>query len=294
MRWGHDRLGRNGRGFDRTLQIMQIPSQPGDSDGQSSFLPSERRADAFVGIESVSRLVLHSKVHSHLSFYTYSSSGIASVRSLLDPYSLPSPTPTSDKPWTRAGLSITPVESSLRRSTTFRYEGAEPVRRDPGWIILESGVHGDLHSRFVALQDQEETARAGNSRRSWFPIVEQEKMAVEYGAGQYRHEPKRALGMVKQKVEMLDLRLAYRGIFGDDAKAGIVVPTKKIVVDEDEEMSDLEANSSAQILSEVVSRMDTMKALLSGEVDHQNQDGSADVGVLTGSVSLRFRSVPKC
>lgn len=39
LRWGHDRLGRNGRGFDRTLQIMKLPSQPGESDGEFSIPP---------------------------------------------------------------------------------------------------------------------------------------------------------------------------------------------------------------------------------------------------------------
>ena len=149
-------------------------------------------------------------------------------------------------------------------------------------------MHGDLHSRFVTLAEQEETVGAGKSRRSWLPTMEEEKIAKDE-AGSYRYEPKRALEEVDKKVELLDLRLPYRSIFGEATKPVVAEKVMKMDVDqevaEDEEMEDdLEANSSAQILSEVVSRMSTMKTVLQGEVDNQKRDGTADVGVLTGFV----------
>ena len=118
--------------------------------------------------------------------------------------------------------------------------------------------------------------------------MEEQGIAAD-GAGTYRYEPKRAPEVVEREVELLDLRLAYRGIFGEAAKpvgvGAVVRESVESVVVEDEEMEDdLEANSSAQILSEVVSRTSKMKALLSEEVDNQKRDAVADVGVLTGSV----------
>ena len=152
-------------------------------------------------------------------------------------------------------------------------------------MILESGVHGDLHSRFVRLADQEETIEAGSSKRSWFPFIKDPIVAAEYEGDEYRYEPQRAPELKTQEVDLFDLRLTYRGIFGEAEKsiAAVAVlkgPREGMV---DEEMrADLEANSSAQVLSEIVSRTGTMKTILQGEVDHQNQNGAADVGVLTG------------
>lgn len=127
LRWAHDRVSKEGKGFDRTLSLLEVPS-------------TERRGDA----DAPHRVALHSRLHPMVSVYTYSSSAICPPRSLLDPYTLPSPTPTADCPFVRSGLSIMSLDAPR--------EGEKGGR----WLVAEVGNDGAVYQRVCSTRAEEE------------------------------------------------------------------------------------------------------------------------------------------
>lgn len=212
------------------------------------------RTDDVAGIESISRLALSSRIHSHLAIYTYSSSAHAPVRSLLDPYSLESP--VKDKSWTRAGLSIVPTHLQPA-------EGASPDdAASLGWTILESGANGDLHSRFVSL--------AGEDVEHQEPPAMPIRYRRELPQAMAESERERTAFELKDEISdgellrVLDMRIAYRAVVGEHATVDPVVPTAA-------------AGREGMDARRVGETETTLRAM----VEEQQSEGSIDPGSLT-------------
>ena len=112
LRWRHGRLGKEGRGPDRSLGLIEVPSLNGDG--------------------GVNRTALHSRIHAGVSVYTYSGGEGQAPRSLLDPHTLPGPrlnrngiafTPINDESWL---LTETGVDGAVHsRTITVNADGPE-------------------------------------------------------------------------------------------------------------------------------------------------------------------------
>lgn len=130
LRYAHDRVGKEGKGPDRTLALTEVPS-------------TEQRQ----------RLALHSRNHPLVTLYSYSSSPTQPPRSLLDPYSLTSPTRSTTDPFVRAGLAFLPL-FNLGNSTTNGNPANVP---EQSWLVSEVGADGAVFQRaYTTAEDAEE------------------------------------------------------------------------------------------------------------------------------------------
>ncbi|KAK4703191.1 hypothetical protein P7C70_g3026, partial [Phenoliferia sp. Uapishka_3] len=131
MRWAHGRTGRSSRGYDTSLSLMHLG---GDVDNEAG--------------DSIDRVVLHSRLHPELSVYTYSTNATQPPHSLLDPYTLSSPSPSPL--WSRTGLAITPANSDL---------GGDIGVTERSWLVMESGADGSLFGRYNTLKAHDPSSR---------------------------------------------------------------------------------------------------------------------------------------
>jgi hypothetical protein len=141
---------------------------------------------------SIERLALHSRIHPLITIHTFDSSASHSSRSLLDPYSLPSPSNLFT--WRRTGLAIVPVEQR-RAAPRGEFKG----KVEKGWIVLESGNDGGVLQRCLTLQEFE-NVREGQerviTRNVWYETegVERKVVGIEDGT-------------------RVDLSVAFKGMF---------------------------------------------------------------------------------
>jgi hypothetical protein len=141
---------------------------------------------------SIERLALHSRIHPLITIHTFDSSASHSSRSLLDPYSLPSPSNLFT--WRRTGLAIVPVEQR-RAAPRGEFKG----KVEKGWIVLESGNEGGVLQRCLTLQEFE-NVREGQerviTRNVWYETegVERKVVGIEDGT-------------------RVDLSVAFKGMF---------------------------------------------------------------------------------
>lgn len=210
----------------------------------------------------MSRLLLHSRLHSHLTFYTYSGSEFSPIRSLLDPYSLDSPVATIDKSWNRSGLSI-----------AAQIEDKEDEKEE-GWIIIETGTKGDVYSRFASTRDQTRHIEAQDSlpvRLIWTPEIEEMKLEVDL-----QKEPTRE-GLELSTAEVLDLRIPYQNVFGEpveDSEDDDSADERERI----EEREELEIERRKQLLEEIVAE----------NVELQLDEDAEDRGAITALVAPLF------
>ncbi|GAA5912423.1 hypothetical protein JCM6882_005508 [Rhodosporidiobolus microsporus] len=199
LRIAHDRVGAESKGLDRTLSLVEVPSNGG---GEKE--------------EDIVRVALYSRLHPQIDIFTTSLNAIEAPRSVLRPYSLPSlasaPSTSSPSPsFTRTGLSILPLpplptssssvagkkardsmdldgvnvdsSSSSDESDSPRSRGKEraaPPPPPPRWQMLEVGMRGEVYAREVragALADEEEDeeergAVQGEAAAAWDERVE--------------------------------------------------------------------------------------------------------------------------
>lgn len=130
LRYAHDRVGKEGKGPDRTLALTEVPSA-----------------------EQSQRIALHSRNHPLVTIYSYSSSSMVPPRSMLDPYALPSPTRATSDPFVRAGLAFLPL-SDLDK---FTANGNGTHDSEQSWLVSEVGADGAVFQRAcTTAEDVEE------------------------------------------------------------------------------------------------------------------------------------------
>lgn len=113
--------------------------------------------------DSIERVVLHSRLQPLLSIHTYSTNPTEPPRSLLDPYTLPSP--SSDPLWTRTGLAIVPATSELTNAVRADPDG---LATEPSWLVMEAGPDGALLGRYTTLRGYEPSdGLDARFRRKW-------------------------------------------------------------------------------------------------------------------------------
>ncbi|BGO97725.1 hypothetical protein NBRC10513v2_001720 [Rhodotorula toruloides] len=149
LRRQHGRVGIEGKGFDHTLSLLEIPPHADDP-------------------PSTQRIALHSRLHPQIEIFTTDASPTDAPHSTLDPYFVHNPPlPPS---FVRAGLSILPIPKTTSGSSGAqpaedrmdvdesdsddedlpapaqrrRFEG--PTRPPRSWQVLEVGIRGDVHS----------------------------------------------------------------------------------------------------------------------------------------------------
>lgn len=150
------------------------------------------------------RFVLHSKIQPLLSIYTYSTGAMTPTRSLLDPYSLSSPTPDEKEAFRRTGLCVIPSH-------------VNNGEKEEGWMILESDYSGRVFSRHVfsgpsTELDQGEPISITEEKRIWSQEIAELVREVEERGVRTPEEP---MVGAKQKKEyrQFDLKTVVEKLF---------------------------------------------------------------------------------
>ncbi|ORY58693.1 hypothetical protein BCR35DRAFT_355386 [Leucosporidium creatinivorum] len=255
FRWAHNRVGKEGKGVDRTLSLIEIPSPSPDPD------PDHGHGQA----EAPHRVALHSRIHPLITIYTHSSSPTEPPRSLLDPFSLPSPTKatTTDQPFVRAGLAVLPLPSLARLTG----EKGKNRKEEESWIVAEVGNDGAVFQRVCSTaegegEEEEEGAGGGRVVQQWSEEVE--RVRVEIAVRRQEGIDGGAVGG-KEKAEttLLDASKVRRAL--------------KVRTVEDEEGRDVE-----RALEERVKRAVQLNKRA------REEDEGGEVGVLTAQELLTF------
>jgi hypothetical protein len=224
------------------LSLLEIPC------------PSVDQAGA---VDAPQRVALHSRTHPLITIYTHSSSPTRPPRSLLDPFSLPSPTraSTEQAPFVRAGLAVLPLPSSTRAGK----EGGSQEKEE-SWIVAEVGKDGAVYQRVcsTATDSEEEAGGGGRLVKQWCEEVER----VRIGCSGRRKEGSEG-GPVgeKEKAETSVL---------DASKVARALRVGEEVVENGEDREDL----GAALEKRVERAVDLMKRA-------REDDEGGEVGVLT-------------
>ncbi|GAA5862252.1 hypothetical protein JCM3774_004838 [Rhodotorula dairenensis] len=102
LRWKHGRVGIEGKGSDTTLSLLELPQL------YASFSEKEA-AHMSASSAHVQQIALHSRLHPQIDILTSELEAACSPRTLIEPYSIPSPyriRTAADTPFSRSGLSF--------------------------------------------------------------------------------------------------------------------------------------------------------------------------------------------
>ncbi|BGP30096.1 hypothetical protein JCM10296v2_001848 [Rhodotorula toruloides] len=175
LRSQHGRVGIEGKGFDHTLSLLEVPPHVDDP-------PSNQR------------IALHSRLHPQIEVFTTDASPNEAPRSTLDPHFIHNP-PASPS-FVRAGLSILPIPTSTLGSSSAqpaedrmdvdesesddeglpapaqrrRIEGS--ARRPRSWQVLEVGTRGDVNAFELSSGLAESGEDEAGSGRTWSEDVQ--------------------------------------------------------------------------------------------------------------------------
>jgi hypothetical protein len=169
MKWAHDRAGAGGMGYDTTLSLMSVPPLDYEEHPDCASCPLQliSRTKFFLPLTAahISRVLLHSYVNPLITCHTYSESFTAPVQSLLDPYFFCPTTPATNRSQ-RSGIAMLPaLLPSTVSSDTYDHEVDQSTK---GWLVMDVGIEGDLHSRFTSLEIVDhEPALEDEDRRRW-------------------------------------------------------------------------------------------------------------------------------
>jgi len=185
LRWDHERVGVEGKGFDRTLSILEFPPLEQNRTFLTlslvilDSLANQEFGECTVSStgSSVQRIALHSRQTPQITILTTSLTPSSAPQSLLDPYDLSSPAPSTDKDrFNRVGLSISAIrhhepqeeseeeeeggdddylnEEEKRKNRFLRKMVRQEERergRDgkKGWRLVEVGMTGEVYEREI-------------------------------------------------------------------------------------------------------------------------------------------------
>ncbi|KAI5476513.1 protein of RNA polymerase I-specific transcription initiation factor RRN6-like family [Pseudohyphozyma bogoriensis] len=187
MSWSHGRVGKNGKGEDWTLALMEVPRMAAESSHGAS----------------VDSVILHSRIQPQLEVYSHSSHPLEAPRSLLDPYLLSPPT----QDFRRTGLSVVSVS-------------------EKEWMVMETGADGAVWSRMVGtgeeqVEDMEKEDFVGEKVR-WMEQVQalaEESEKLEWNElGNERS---------KENMKEIKITKAFKDVFGDVPRVEEVEEVKK-------------------------------------------------------------------
>lgn len=147
LRVTHGRLGREGRGLDYSLSLLPVPSTSSD----------------------ITRVALQSSLQSIVELYTFSTHPTLPSRTLIDPYSLPTPTLSSTETFRRVGLSFTNTRGGVGDASGEQ------------WLIAECGRDGALYQRWAGLasdfddevEEDEEGVTMVSQKSEWSAELEE-------------------------------------------------------------------------------------------------------------------------
>lgn len=178
MRCRHGRLGKEGRGPDRSLGLIEVPSLD--------------------GADQVRRVALHSRVHAGVSVYTCSEAGAGPARSVLDPYVLPGPAPAGER-FVRNGIALSPLD-------------------DESWLLNEAGVDGAVYSRTVTLEPDLTEADSPTIGRVWDSTTAKLAAAEEARVGPPQESASQVGNKQVREYKVLDLERSCQAVFKSRAR----------------------------------------------------------------------------
>lgn len=173
LRWKHSRVGIEGKGSDTSLSLLEMPYSPRD---QVSMSPH------------IQRIALHSRLHPQIDILTAEFEATCSPRTLVEPYSIPSPCRVSsavDMPFSRSGLSfvqcVTGATAAGASSTAdamrelvpqddFAMDTEDPTinsaqdrgdRLPPTCRLIEVGIAGQVYDRELVHASRAGSLEAG-------------------------------------------------------------------------------------------------------------------------------------